>query len=119
MPAAPTRPTVQQHFKDRAPAVRAIYDAILTAAKTFGPVRQDPKKTSIHLVRQTAFAGIATRREALILTLKAAADISSDRILKRERASTNRWHLEVRLTAPTQVDRQLVTWLRQAYDLAG
>ena len=101
------------------PVQRAIYTQLLSAARAIGPFKEDPKKTSIHLARQTAFAGIATRREALILTLKAAADISSDRILKRERASTNRWHLEVRLTAPTQVDRQLVTWLRQAYDLAG
>lgn len=28
-------------------------------------------------------------------------------------------HLQIRLTTPKQVDRQLKGWLRRAYDLAG
>jgi hypothetical protein len=36
------------------------------------------------LVRQTAFAGIATRRSSLVLTLKSASDIRSPRVEKRE-----------------------------------
>ena len=80
---------------------------------------EDPKKTSIHLLRHAAFAGVATRRSALILTLKSAADIRSPRIQKREQASANRWHLEIRLQKPADVDRQLTTCLRAAYELAG
>lgn len=114
-----SRHTVRQHFEDRAPAVRAIYDRLLQAAKRFGPVREEPKKTSIHLARKTAFAGIATRKSALILTLKSATDLRSPRISKREQASANRWHLEVRLDDPAQVDGELVGWLKAAYELAG
>jgi hypothetical protein len=43
-------------------------------------VREEPKKTSIHLVNKTAFAGIATRKEVLILTLKAANAVKSPRV---------------------------------------
>ena len=111
-------PTVEQHFTGRAPDVRATYARILTAAKRLGPVREDPKKTSIHLVRRTAFAGIATRKDALILTLKSEKDIRSRRIAKREQASANRWHLEVRLNAPAQVDAELEAWLKRAFELA-
>lgn len=110
--------TVEEQFANRAPEVAATYRAILAAAKKFGPVREEPKKTSIHLVRNTAFAGVATRRTALILTLKAAADIPGPRITKREQVSANRWHHEVRLEAPEEVDTELVEWLRQAYELA-
>ena len=111
--------TVPQHFEGRAPAVRAIYDRILEAAKRLGPVCEEPKKTSIHLARKAAFAGVATRKNALILTLKSATDLRSPRIAKREQASANRWHLEVRLDDPAQVDGEIAGWLAAAYELAG
>ena len=101
------------------PAQRAIYQAILRAARSIGPFTEDPKKTSIHLMRKTAFAGVATRKDALQLTLKSATDIRSPRIVKREQASAHRWHVEVRLDDPKQVDRQLTTWLAAAMELGG
>lgn len=111
--------TVASHFTGRAETVRATYDAILKAARALGPVEEDPKKTSIHLNRKTAFAGVATRKASLILTLKSAADIASPRIRKREQASANRWHLELELAAPKDVDREVKSWLKQAYELAS
>jgi hypothetical protein len=111
--------TVKEHFENRAPEVKATYAAILKAAKQFGPVKEEAKKTSIHLVRKSAFAGVATRKTALILTLKSDSDITNKRIMKREQASAHRWHLETRLETPEQVDREIVAWLKKAYDLAG
>src|SRR5437762_1439509 len=66
--------TVDQHFDGRSQAVRDIYDTIVDVAREFGPVDEDPKKTSIHLNRKSAFAGIQTRRDFLILTVKATDD---------------------------------------------
>lgn len=111
--------TVKEHFENRAPEVKATYGAILKAAKKLGAVKEEAKKTSIHLVRKSAFAGIATRKTALILTLKSDSDITSKRIAKREQASAHRWHLEVKLEKPEQVDRELIHWLERAYELAG
>ena len=118
MPKAMHAPRVSDHFDGRARAVREIYDRLVQTAEQFGPVTQDPKKTSIHLARRTAFAGIATRRDAIILTLKSKSDIRSPRISKREQASAHRWHLEVKLTDPAQVDRQIATWLGRAIALS-
>jgi len=70
--------TVKEHFDNRAPEVKSTYAAILKAAKQFGPVKEEAKKTSIHLVRKSAFAGVATRKTALILTLKSDADVTSN-----------------------------------------
>jgi hypothetical protein len=110
---------VTSHFAKSDPAVLATYRRLLDAARALGPVTEDPKKTSVHLVRRTAFAGVATQRSALILTLKSARDIRSPRIARREQTSANRWHVELRLEQPAQVDRQLTTWLKAAYELAG
>jgi hypothetical protein len=111
--------SVASHFEKSAPAVRATYQQLLKAARTLGPVVEEPKKTSIHLVRDTAVAGVATRSSSLILTLKSPRDIRSPRIEKREQASPNRWHLEVRLKAPADIDKQLTLWLSAAYELSG
>jgi hypothetical protein len=111
--------SVESHFAKKDPSVLATYRRVLDVARALGPVAEEAKKTSIHLVRDTAFAGVATRLSSLVLTLKSASDIRSPRVEKREQTSANRWHVEVRLTAPAQVDRQLTAWLRAAYELAG
>ena len=110
--------SVEQHFSRSEPNVRAAYDRILRATQKFGGVDEDPKKTSIHLVRSTAFAGIATRKQSLILTIKLDDDVKSPRVLKRQQASARRWYVEVRVEKPADVDRELVGWLKQAYALS-
>src|SRR5689334_16409791 len=107
--------TIDSHFTAREPLVREIYERLLAAARVWGTVVEDPKKTSIHLNRRTAFAGVATRKDALILTLKSATDIRAKRIRRREQASANRWHLEVRLERPAEVDAELKAWLKRSY----
>ena len=42
--------TIGSHFEGKDDSVRRIYDRLLKEARRFGPVMEDPKKTSIHLV---------------------------------------------------------------------
>ena len=111
-------PRVRDHFAGSAASVAATYAAILAAARALGPVSEDPKKTSIHLNRRTAFAGVATQKSALILTLKSDREVKSTRVKRNQQTSPRRWHLEVRLHAPEQVDRELRDWIARAYALA-
>lgn len=111
-------PAVESHFTNKDAIVRQIYDRVLRSARKFGHVTEDPKKTSIHLVNRTAFAGVATRRSAIILTIKSDRDISSPRIHKSEQTSARRFHHEVKLTSPADVDSELVGWLKHAYALS-
>lgn len=113
------KPDVGQHFEGRSPEVRRIYDRVLEASGKFGPVVEDPKKTSIHLVNRSAFAGIQTRRDFLILTLKSPGDIDSGRVFRRQQASPNRWHLEIKLSSAEQVDREMIDWLQTGYSISG
>ena len=113
------KPTVAMHFATRSPTVRQIYDQIIVESKRFGPVFEDPKKTSIHLVNRTAFAGIQTRRDALVLTLKSTENIDSDRFAKREQASANRWYLDLKILSPEEIDDELIEWLNASYQLSS
>jgi hypothetical protein len=110
--------TVKSHFEGKDPAVQKIYDRLLKAAERFGPVKEEAKKTSIHLVRRTAFAGVATRKTTVVLTIKSDRKLSSPRIHKSEQTSAQRFHHEVKLTTPAEVDAELVQWLKAAYALS-
>jgi hypothetical protein len=115
----PAKFTVDQHFKGKDPIVKAIYDRVLTEARKFGPVVEESKKTSIHLVNMSAFAGVATRKNALILTIRSTVPIRDKRITRTEKVSANRFHQEVKLTSPKEVDPLLIGWLLEAYALSG
>ena len=111
--------SVEQHFEGRSPVVREMYDLIVAVASEFGPVEQDPKKTSIHLNRRSAFAATKTRRDFLILTIKATTDIDSPRISKHEQTSPGRWYHEIKIKSVDEIDSQIIEWLRVGYGLSG
>ena len=54
--------TVTSHFEGKAPVVFQIYKQLLKSLRRYGPVIEDPKKTSIHLVNATAAAFVRTSR---------------------------------------------------------
>lgn len=110
--------SVDDHFARKSAGVRAIYDRLLAALWKIGPVTEDPKKTSIHLVRTTALAGVEVRKEYLLLNIKADRRIDSPRIAKTEKMSARRFHHKVKLTSPDEVDAELQSWLRDAYNLS-
>ena len=111
--------SVSQHFENKDPVVKSIYDRIVTESRKFGSVTEEPKKTSIHLVNKSAFAGVVTRKSALILNIKSSAPIKHARIQKSEQLSASRFHQEVKLTSPDEVDPVLVGWLHEAYKISG
>ena len=112
-------PTISQHFEGKDPVVKSIYERILKEACKFGKVIEEPKKTSIHLVNKSAFAGVATQKIALVLNIKSASPIKDARIKKSEQISASRFHQEVKLVSPDEVDATLVGWLREAYLLSS
>ena len=99
------------------PSARKIYEAILAATAKFGDFKAEEKKTSVHLVAKTGFAGVHPRKGAVVLNIRTAEPIKSDRIRKVEKVSANRFHNEILIDAATNVDREVVGWLMAAYAL--
>ncbi len=111
--------TLKSHFEGKELIVREIYDRLLKNLEKFGPLVAEPKKTSIHLINVTALAGVMTRKNAIVLTIKSDRPLASARIHKSEQVSANRFHHELKLTSPGQVDEQLLAWLERAYALSA
>jgi hypothetical protein len=109
--------TTETLFQGKDPLVHATYSRVLEALQEIGPFTKDPKKTSIHLVKNIGFAGIHPRKSYLYLNLRMAQPIQSERVTKTEQVSKHRYHNEFKLTSPDDVDGELIGWLTQAYAL--
>src|ERR1041385_8038326 len=106
--------SVNDHFVNKDPSVRALYDQLVKLVRTFGPVEEDPKKTSIHLNRKSALAGVETRKNNFLLTIKSDHPIKSPRVEKVEQISAKRIYHKVRISSPSDFDEELKTWLKDA-----
>lgn len=102
----------------KSPQSRAVYARLLAELRKIGPFEADEKKTSIHLARRRAFAGVHPRASGILLNLVTDAPLEDDRVVKAEQVSKNRFHCEVKLESEKDVNRQLMGWLKKAYALA-
>jgi hypothetical protein len=111
--------TLADHFNDKDPIVRELYDRLLIMLKQFGAISEEPKKTSIHLVRKSALAGVQTRADYLLLNIKSDHRIKSPRILSADQPSANRFHHRIRIESLEDFDQELESWLKAAYAVSG
>jgi len=102
-------------FAGNKAALRPIFDAIMKSVRDFGPFEETPKKGYLSLRRSTQFATLhpstATRFDVGI-KLKGVAP--SGRL-----EAAGSWNgmvtHRVRLESVSDVDKELVGWLKQAY----
>lgn len=111
---------VASQFSGDKAALRPIYDRLLKELQRFGPdVEVAPKKTYVSIRRAKQFAILqpSTRtRFDVGLNLKGVAPTGR---LEASGSFTSMCTHRVRVEQLAQVDRELVGWLRQAYDGAG
>jgi hypothetical protein len=111
--------SLKKHFAAKDPIVAEIYARLLDAVREFGEIKEEAHLTSIHLVNKSALAGVATRKNYLLLEFKTNYAIKNARVDKSEQLSRNRFHHRVKLATPDAIDAQVLKWLKDAYDLSG
>lgn len=109
--------TELDHLKGKAQIVSDIYEKLITEVRKFGTLKIEPKKTSIHLGNRFGFAGVYTRKDYINLEVHLNHKLISKRVIKVEQASANRFHHTIKLLKPVDVDKELITWLKEAYEL--
>jgi hypothetical protein len=109
--------TELDHLHDKDPVVPAIYETLITKLQKFGTLKIEPKKTSIHLRNRFGFAGVYTRKDYINLEVHLSYELTSNRVSKVEQTSANRFHHTIKLSSVKDVDRELLNWLREAYEL--
>ncbi|WP_430429554.1 DUF4287 domain-containing protein [Maribacter litoralis] len=110
---------VEQQYKGKE-NLFPIYEAILNAVKTFGnDVVITPKKTTVSLIRKKQFALIKPATKTRIdLGIKIKDKPTTDRLQNSGPFGTMCTH-RVQLTEVSQVDSELIDWLKEAYEKAS
>ena len=109
--------TEADHLRDKEPVVIVIYQKLIAALQKFGPLKIEPKKTSIHLGNRFGFAGVYTRKNYINLEVHLNYRLSGKRIVKVEQASANRFHHTIQLHSVKDIEKELLGWLKEAYEL--
>ena|SRR5258705_6302350 len=109
--------TELDHLKDKSPVVSATYEKLIGELQKFGSLKIEPRKTSIHIGNRFGFAGVYTRKDYINLEVHLNYKLTGKRISKVEQASPNRYHHTIKLASVKDVDKELLDWLKQAYEL--
>jgi len=94
-----------------------MYRRLLAALRSFGPLRVDAVQTSINLVSTHHFGGVTVRRDYLRVGFLSDHVITDHRIVRHLVLGPKRVGHTVVLRSPNDIDRQLLGWLRRAYNL--
>ena len=109
--------TELDHLRDKDAVVTAMYEKLIKELHKFGTLKIEPKKTSIHLGNRFGFAGVYTRKDYINLEVHLNHKLTSKRVSKIEQASANRFHHTIRINSVKDIDKELLGWLKEAYDL--
>ena len=110
--------TVESHFIEKDPQLKQAYDHLLTELRKFGAVNEAAKLTSIHLEKNSGFAGVHPRKNSFNLEFRTDYKIDDPRITRTQQLSARRYEHTVKIEKATDVDATLLKWLKDAYDLA-
>jgi hypothetical protein len=97
--------------------MQAVYAKLVKAVRKFGPVAEERGERSVLLRSRGGFVGVHPKREGLDLQIVTDHAIRAGRVTKVDSVSARRFHVHVRLVHETEVDAELLAWLREAYDL--
>lgn len=98
--------------------LRSIHDAVMAAIQPWGDFEVAPKKAYVALRRKKQFAMLGPKtndRAELGINLK--DDVASERIVAQKPGGMCQY--AVALTSPDDVDAEILSVLRRAYDAAG
>lgn len=104
-------------IESREPAA-AIYSALSAALDGVGPHNVEVKKTSLHVTRRRAFLGVHPRAAGMLVNVVLERELTGERVARTDHVSRNRWHNEILLAPPGDVDSELTSWIAEAYSLA-
>jgi hypothetical protein len=117
-PPAPDTDVLDSIYHGAKAHLRPLHDALMTAIRDIGPFELAPKKGYVSLRRKKQFAmiGPATQTRVEVgLNMKDVAP--TPRLLALPAGGMCQY--KVYLTELTDVDHELLTWIRHAYDRAG
>ena len=99
-------------------ALRPIHDAVMAEVTTFGDFEIAPKKTYLSLRRKKQFAMVGPATNTRVEVGLNMKDVKATSRLEALPPG-GMCQYRVKLTSASEVNAELLRWIRQAYDAAG
>jgi len=98
--------------------LRPIHDKLMSAVTKFGPFESVPKKGYVSLRRKKQFAMIGPATKSRVeVGLNMMGVKATPRLLQLPPGGMCQY--TIHLTSAAEVDKELIAWIRQAYDSSG
>ena len=114
---ATTEDVVGEIYSGAKAGLRPIHDKLMTGIEGFGAFEIAPKKGYISLRRKKQFAMIGPATNTRVEVGLNVKGLEGNPRL-REMSPPSMCHYKVNVTNPTEVDQQLLEWIRRAYENA-
>ena len=109
--------TLEEPFQGKPPDIRRLFDLVRQAVEAMGPVTLVPYRDRVAFMVKVRFAGAKPANTWLDVEFWLTHRIDSPRFRKVETLTTYTHIHTVRLTGPADVDDELASWLREAYEV--
>jgi len=107
---------VEAHFKGKDKAAVALYSELKEKIKKgVGRFKVDSIPCCIHFVSTSTFAAVRILKKKIRVTFTLDLEIESPRIYKSTRYSSGRFLHAVDIESRSQIDKELLGWISQAY----
>lgn len=107
--------SLDAHFRNKAPEIRALFDRVVAIVESIGPVRVLPEKTRIAFQVRMSFAQITPRQRWLAGHVVLARRLESPRFRRIETISPRNHVHTFQLTEARELDAEFRAWLVEAY----
>ena len=108
---------LQRHFNEKDPKLRKIFDALVSRIREFGDIRMNPVKSSVQFLASTTFLSVKVLRDSLNLEFYLKEKQERFPIYKTLQLSSKKIVHFIRISSNKEIDRQLVFWLKESYNL--
>jgi hypothetical protein len=102
------------------PKARPLYDRFERMIAACGEYHVAPAKTRIAFLARVRFAGITSLSEGgMTCAISLPRPRRSRRFVKVQEVAPGWWSHRLRITHPSQLDKEVQGWLRESYRLMG
>jgi len=109
---------IDNHFKNKGEKSKSLFYALTKSIEdNIGELKIEALPCCIHLVSHYTFSGVWILKGKIRLDFRVNYEIKNKRFVKVEKLSTNRILYFVEITKESDIDLELLDWLKDSYNL--
>ena len=109
---------LKNHFKGKEDIAKPLFDDLVAKIKkNIGPLKVQSLECCIHLDRISSFGAVFARKDKIRISFALNKKISSPHFSQVVKMSSVQYKYVVDITKKSEINKQLINWLKLAYNL--